>query len=903
MADTPDFIPDSQFVPDNSQGQPSPAVQPGRSPDFIPDNQFTSDEDKYGTVEQQIKTGLEGGAQGLIGAFAPYIETKLGVNPADIRHRAETNPWVHGLSEAGTFGASMFTGVGEAALLGKAGEGAVAASKALGLGEGVAGKIGQEAVRGAFETALMQGGDQLTNAVLQDPGQHAEFSLADVGLAAALGGGLGGIGSAIGQAYNKSKSVIGSKFVSELDKPAIEAGDFAANVKHSGIVSEAEHESFLDALKKQKPEAPEIREAAARLGAPVMEGMTADHPVVQRAEDLLLNSVPTYSGIQRQGMYREGYQKALGAVDEALGSGSEHSKAELGNIFKNTLTKQIEDQVAPISDLYNEIKQVHSIIPLSEKSAPAIAKNISEIKELSLSPSSPEGQLAKRVMGEIGNLKTVDDVKTYKSILNRSISPTASSGEKRMASILSDKLSDLEENSIIRFAKENVKTPLDQERVLNVINQRKLANGQYKELMDKVGTLSERLGKGRVHGPQDAINFIRERLTPEEITQKLFSKNDSEFLSFFGKEFPGEMALMRDYQKGVLREGASLNGEFRPNSLFKNVNKLEPEIQKAIFNPTELQKLKDAQTYLQSFPKASNPSGTAHTNAFIEFAQHPTGAAIANARDLALQKFIKMAGSSPEMNMAMRLAKATVNGVNKAEKAATALFGPGKSLAIADIIGAKGSDEKNRDKLQSQLDDLRQNPEKIVNNISNTSAIIPEYSTAYGRVAGAAANYLNNIKPRPTKVNPLDAERPPTKAETHAYNRSLDMVNHPLNVVAHIKSGTLLPSDVAAIKSVYPGWYSGMSQKLMSAMVDHVKDGGTVPYTTRQSLSLFLGFPLDSTMTQQAVQSIQMTFAQNRPQPQAQPQRGTQVGMAKLGKMSQGMQTLDQGRTSRLNKS
>ena len=44
----------------------------------------------------------------------------------------------------------------------------------------------------------------------------------------------------------------------------------------------------------------------------------------------------------------------------------------------------------------------------------------------------------------------------------------------------------------------------------------------------------------------------------------------------------------------------------------------------------------------------------------------------------------------------------------------------------------------------------------------------------------------------------------------------------------------------------------------MSAMVDHIQTGASVPYKTRQSLSIFLGQPLDATMQPQSIQTIRL---------------------------------------------
>ena len=601
-----------------------------------------------------------------------------------------------------------------------------------------------------------------------------------------------------------------------------------------------------------------------------MEGQTSSNPLIQRAEDALLNSAPTYSGVKRQELYGTGYQKAMDAVNDAMGPGSPYTKAELGQILQDTHVAQIEAQRAPISQLYDQIKQYHDVIPLSERSAPAIARNLADIPEMRLSPSSPQGKLISRVMDELPNLKTVDDVKQYKSMLNQSISPTAPPGEKRIVSILTDKLSNLEENSIVRFAQNNMKTPKAQAKVMDLINQREVADAQYSKLMKNVGTLSEQLGKGRVYGPQDAINFIRERLTPEDMVNRIFSKKDSQFMKFYGEQFPEQMQLMREYQKGILREGASKTGDLSAKVLFNNVNKLEPEIQKTLFSPEEAQKLKDAELYIRSFPKSFNPSGTAHTQELRGF--FDLGAiATKNARDAAIDKFIKMAGSDPQMAKAMNVANATIKGTQKSIQAAQAIFGPVKNLAISDIIKTRWPEEKSREKLQSSIDELHQDPTKAAQVFSQHS-INPAYGFTYGQVGSNAVQYLKSIEPQTQKSGLLDTPRDPTSAQKMAYDRALDLANNPLQVIPSIKDGTLQASDIAHIKAIYPNWYRGMSQKLMQAMTDHIQEGGTVPYTTRQTLSLFLGQPLDSTLQPASIQSIQAMYAQNQPMQQAQNQ-------------------------------
>lgn len=176
-----DFIPDSQFMPDNAAP---------KGDDFIPNSQFQSDEEKYGSLGQQVKTGIEGIAKGVAGPLAPLAERALGENPEDIRLREEANPIAHGAGEAAGFVGSMLTGVGELPLIES---GVKAAGKALGLKapKALAARVAGNAIKTATETALIQGGDEISKLILEDPEQSSASAIANIGTAAAFGGALG----------------------------------------------------------------------------------------------------------------------------------------------------------------------------------------------------------------------------------------------------------------------------------------------------------------------------------------------------------------------------------------------------------------------------------------------------------------------------------------------------------------------------------------------------------------------------------------------------------------------------------------------------------------------------------------------------------------------------------------
>jgi hypothetical protein len=683
MADTPN--PDTTEAPPETP--PPPKIL---SPEEFDKLQDYPEQSGFNPLEM-AQTAIEQGLSGATLGVSKGLETHplaLGLpaitTPEAIAAREQKYPVTSALSNvAGTAGSLFLTGG-----LSAAAPGAAALTGAAGVGA----RLGI----GALEGATIGGVNQVTDDWSQDKALDAQKILAATGLGAGLGAAGAGIGeflkyklgtplakeanSAIQEAQTPIEG-IHRPVISQLDAAPFQAGDFKTAIENTSAIPEADAPKILAGVSDLKPNAAEVVKAAQDIGSPVLEGMTSKNPYVQKAEDLLIGGAPTYSGIQRQKLYQQVYDAVSKTASDVIGEGSPYTKAELGNQFKNSITQQIAAQAKPISDIYDAIKQYHSIIPLSEDAAPAIAKELGQIQEFRVSPSSPEGQLVNRVMKEIPNLKTVDDVKAYNSVLNRSISPTAPSGEKRMAGIISDKLGELENNSVTDFAKSNQMPPEAQPAIQNLIAQRESANAAYKPFRQDLNTLAEQLGKGKVYGAQDAINFIQDRLTPEEVTQKLFSKNNSEFLKFFAKKYPAQMQMMLAYQKGVIRDAASKGGRLTPNTVFREVNKLQPEIQQSLFSPQELQKLKSAQTVAQSIPKSFNTSNTNNAAVFRAFMTSPHGALLGNARDLALSQFIKMGGGKIAQTTSDALQGHVADTSNRLEKGVKNLFSSGASQA------------------------------------------------------------------------------------------------------------------------------------------------------------------------------------------------------------------------------
>lgn len=166
-------------------------IQPTKFDDLQDDNA------KYETTGQQIKTGLEGAAEGVAGPLATAAETHLlGVKPEDIAGRRKANPIIHGAGQAaGLVGGALIPGIGEYTLGSKIAE---AGSAISGLMEGS--EAIRAATKAASEMALIQASDETSKWLENDPNQSMQSAIANVGLSAALGGVGGALFSKAGSA-------------------------------------------------------------------------------------------------------------------------------------------------------------------------------------------------------------------------------------------------------------------------------------------------------------------------------------------------------------------------------------------------------------------------------------------------------------------------------------------------------------------------------------------------------------------------------------------------------------------------------------------------------------------------------------------------------------------------------
>ncbi len=216
-----DVIVEPQSVAQQSSAEPQSNVIPDSEVVFneqsSPEAEANLSEQKDTEIAQRhgklgkLGAALEGAAESATFGASTYAEKKLGIStPEEIRKRREDYPVAHGI---GQIGGLFIPGAPEAKLLGKAGE----LGAGLIRGSGFLSKVGKGAIKGAIENAMFQPGDEVSKAFTEDPNQTAQTAIANIKLSGLIGGGIGGVGSAVFGAvhplWDNSKA---SKFVDEM---------------------------------------------------------------------------------------------------------------------------------------------------------------------------------------------------------------------------------------------------------------------------------------------------------------------------------------------------------------------------------------------------------------------------------------------------------------------------------------------------------------------------------------------------------------------------------------------------------------------------------------------------------------------------------------------------------------
>lgn len=888
----------------------------------------------------ELKAFAAGAARGATLGLSDAAMTGSGlVDPETLAKLDRYNPVASGTGQvAGVIAPALLTGgisaeadglagaargaaeATPASLVSKAGSKITAATRAVlgeapegsGLARRILAKAAPAAAGSAVEGAFYGAGNVISDHALGDPDHLAENVLGEVGLGAIIGGTLG-------SAFGITEGALSRSGVKAAEEAALPGaiGEASQAAEHaplseaeqaarygSGVIpsepgtlegsldemklSDEQKKGVMEGLTKLKSNSQEVIDAAKAIDAPVLESQISDSKHVQDLDSMLIQS-PTPIGVARQQLAQKGLDAAETAVRRGLGEGSEMSQVDVGNAIKKGLTEKIEQENAPIAALYDELKASHEAIPVSDRSIAAVSRNIMNLREVVQGEGSSAASLAQKAAKRLESVQTVDDLKFQKSLLRQELGLAATPAEKHMAGVIAEKLSNLEENTIVRMAENEMKTPQAKERLRGLLAQRSEANAKYKSLMEKLGDLGEVLGKKRVQGAGSFADFI-EDMTPEKLASRLFSKNNAEALESFTKNFPNEARLLLNYQKSVIRDAAMKDGKLIPSKVFRELDKLSPEVQKLLFTDGERRVMQSARTYLEALPANINPSGTSKAEAYRRFFESPISAAVQTAKDfgaqVALKRLVNRTGGAEAERVHTlikleSLAQSTSKAIQSGVKS-FATHGRGSSVGIAASVNymtrnrldEERADRRKKSKQEafedrySEVSNAVANPELMVDQVSKSTAALsghaPNVASSLSVKATQAAQFLYDKAPKDpvgaSGIFPHLRKYQPSDAEISKWERYVTAVDNPLSILKDLRGGMLTREGVEAVQTVYPKIYSEMAQAMVEEL-SGLKE--TLPYQKRLQLATFFGNPTDASGAPDFIAYMQGLHATN----------------------------------------
>lgn len=882
------------------------------APSPLPDFSETEPTENYSTPEQKTKAALEGGAEGIIGPAAPWLETHvLGVDPKNIAARQAVNPLLHGTAEAGTFVGSMFTGVGEAALLGKIGDVAAHASEM--------GKIGSAAIKGAIEGGLFQGGDEISKSILGqgDPNDSAASALWHMGSAGVMGGAGGAVisGIATPTLAKIAESKMGTRFSQFLS-------DMGSRLKFN-----QENPDMVHALTDQ------------------MEGL---HTSLGAARDEVYGS----TGLKAQNIKnltqdvtKDQIDRHIGGVNKLLANVP--SDIQNDPVFKNAVESWNDKlyskpgQVTPPSTVSPDFSGINP-----DEFTPRSISGFPEPTDAHLEQMADAGNTAALTNLRAANAAGYNPYETTKILapasdifqatdqLKRQIQKLAKFGHTgSTASVVSDQAASLSHDLRISLEDPNIwnKAGKFQSGLNSAFTEFKPNNDNFiakfteKDARDpnrvispgRVNTYLNQLGKPQAEIKQDFLNgWVN---SAEKYQQEINSLHDS-----LGLQTPLSTP---------------------PTNLIKaSAKKLSPgsEAADALYHlgiPKYAQNIGltvagGSEGYKEGGIKGALAGGLTGALAGA-IAPHIETAALTKLRQYGVPSLIRVLSSNAPKNVgaALDFASSAAKGASKLSAGVDALFKPGVSQAIDSYASDK--DKENLDKFVSEgqlnrqiatqmrqpapgptpvqgfaeggevknmmKEPLPTNPAPpVLKSVGGVAEGMPEHAAIFSAAKSRVNDYLNSVRPQ-ANAPKLAFDSEPKDAEKHrSYQKALDLAVHPLGVINHLKNGTLTPETLGHFKSMWPELHDHLSKKISQRVVQAQMNDEKPNYRGRQSMSLFLGSPLDSTLTPQSAQSIQAMYA-------AKSAGGAQTGApkkspsktSKLGKIAQDHYTLPQAAAQR----
>lgn len=432
-------------------------------------------------------------------------------------------------------------------------------------------------------------------------------------------------------------------------------------------------------------------------------------------------------------------------------------------------------------------------------------------------------------------------------------------------------------------------------------------NEERRSIMESVlgGSISDKASFKKMIKSEDVLNKIFSNSVTVDAAKQILGKDFNKVLSDY-------LATNREKMTDAVKNG------FSSNKYATFLKSKQPELMTAFAdNPQGLKRLNSLTDYMRILPDSPsiNPSGTAEKlsimekiagvskaltpmNALEGFAKKFSDKQAAQKQAFTLNEILagKHLAAAEESAEQMHLANSKIARLERmAENAAYNIASNAKALfeksaqtfkRSVGLIGSKlvpepkkplkkNDDEANipgHSKVFAQIERYNSDPELFMDHLQKSTAsifdIAPNISQGIQTSAVRATQFLGSKIPHIPPAGPL------SKKNNYAYSASdlaqferyYNAVEDPIGTMADIKNGTITPEVTETLSTVYPKLYDKMKMEIVEQASDYLGKGNEIPYQLKQSISSFLGQPMDEALQPGSVMANQMSF-QSAPQP------------------------------------
>ncbi len=233
------------------------------------------------------------------------------------------------------------------------------------------------------------------------------------------------------------------------------------------------------------------------------------------------------------------------------------------------------------------------------------------------------------------------------------------------------------------------------------------------------------------------------------------------------------------------------------------------------------------------------------------------------------------------------LGKATT-GVGNAAKAVfiPTLKGVGKAKApLLNQIMPKEEFKKMKD----DLSEFNNNPSKMINALNDSTEhlrqVAPNMADSLQSSMITASKFLQGKLPN-QNISPFEEDLGASPSEIASFQRYKNMVDNPIHALNEVRDGMINHETIETLSAVYPRLYQNMKQALMDEAMTKLSKKETIPYQLKQSISFFIGEPIDRSLHPQAIMANQAAFMPAQKPEDQMPKKANTQGKVTLAKRS-----------------